>query len=362
MGFDPQRPQVGICVEFRSPEMKKLLIEHNKRFACGNNLLPNIEEDKVLYGSLAGSHLNLALRLIQQGAFSPVGDLRSLGASDKNLEEVVHHGHKWYVLNEDTNAKEQVEISLWRNQDQNENHGTHKVELIQTIMSTAKDMSASDASTSSRGKLKTQLGDLVAKAQRRTPAKVSFTTMAWLTKFFVQFLEDESLHLVHELVDFHSAKVNPRNLVVSTAFFQFLVTEEGLKKTPLLRHYLLLTQYTEEKTKPQAAGPSFAQFPEPPSILHVAKKADLVQELEAILRDARKRYLPRLEASTTAAQASLDLAVLGDGLIRCIMAKPWPEVLKPFLTKQAVGRCSVEKVKVLKIVWASWDPLERSPD
>ena len=103
-GFDPSRPQAGILVEFRSPEARKLLIEHNERFTFGNPLLPNIEADQVLYGSLAGSHLNLALRLIQQGAPSPIGDLRSLGSSDKNLDEVVHRGHKWYVLKEDTGS------------------------------------------------------------------------------------------------------------------------------------------------------------------------------------------------------------------------------------------------------------------
>ena len=169
------------------------------------------------------------------------------------------------------NPLEQVEISLWRNQDQNENHRTHEIELLQTIMSTAKQMSASDAESTNRGKQKTNLTDLVAKATRRTPAKVSMGTMSWLTKFFVGFLEDEALHLVHELVDFHCAKVNPRNLVVST-IVQCLLSEDGLKTAPLLRHYLLLTQYTEEQTKPQASGPSFAQFLEPPSIMNVAQK------------------------------------------------------------------------------------------
>ena len=65
-GFDSTRPQAGICVEFKSPEGKRKLLQHNYRFSRGSLLLPRIEENKVLYGSLAGSHLNLALRLIQQ--------------------------------------------------------------------------------------------------------------------------------------------------------------------------------------------------------------------------------------------------------------------------------------------------------
>ena len=66
-GFDSTRPQIGICVHFKSAEGKRKLLEHNLRFTTGNQLLPRIEESKVLYGSLAGSHLNLALRLLQQG-------------------------------------------------------------------------------------------------------------------------------------------------------------------------------------------------------------------------------------------------------------------------------------------------------
>ena len=262
-GFDPTRPQVGICVEFKSPEKRQEHLEHNKRFTKGNTLLPYIDEEKAIYGTLAGSHMNLALRLIAQGGSSPIGDLRTLVSNDKNLEDVVLRGHKWYVLREPTTRQEQVQISLWRNQDQIENHGTSEVELLQTIMSTVVQMSASDAQSSSRGKLKANLTDLVAKATQRTPAKVTGSTMSWLTKFIVGFLEDDALHLVQELVDFHCAKVNPRNLVVATNFFQILASEDGLKKVPLVRHYILLTQYTEEKTRPQTSGPAFAQFLEP---------------------------------------------------------------------------------------------------
>ena len=34
-GFDSTRPQVGICVEFKSLEGKKKLLEHNRRFTKG---------------------------------------------------------------------------------------------------------------------------------------------------------------------------------------------------------------------------------------------------------------------------------------------------------------------------------------
>ena len=353
-GFDPGRPQPGILVEFRSPENRQKLIEHNRRFTNGNPLLPTIDEDKVIYGSLAGSHLNIAFRLIHQGSSSPVGDLRSLVISDKNLEEAVHRGHKWIVLKEDTDPREQVEISLWRNQDQSENQGTHEIELLQTIISAAREMSASQSSSSHRGKAKTDLSELVAKAHRRTPARVSAATLNFLAKFFVQFLDEDSMHLVSELVMFHNAKVNPRDLVVSTTLFQFLVSEQGLQKAPHVRHYLLLTHYTNEKIRAQASGPSFAQFLEPQAILSLVKKAGQVQDLECLLQGIRNEYLPLLEATSSASQALLDLAALADLIIRCLLGKPWPEELKTFLGKQAIGRFSVEKVQSLKVSWATW--------
>ena len=354
-GFDPSRPQVGILVEFKSAEKKRELLNHNRRFTYGNVLLPNIEEDKVLYGSLAGSHLNLALRLIQQGASSPAGDLRSLAASDASLQDAVAHGHKWFVLRENTDPREQVDISLWRNQDQNENFQTHEIELLQTIMSTAKEQRFASASTSSRGKMQTPIGDLTQRAQRRTPAQPSYTTMQWLTRFFVAALEEDSLHLVNELIDFHAATVNPRNIVVTTQFFQFLSTEEGLKGHPYLRHYILVTQYTDEKTQARAAGPSFSVFLDLQGLSTFLKKPEQVEQLEKSLKDARTEYLPLLERSCSAGQALLDLAVFGAGLIRLVMAKPHHQLLKQYLGKQTGSRSSLaEKLKVLKVAWASW--------
>ena len=93
-GFDSTRPQIGICVQFKSAEGKRKLLDHNLRFTTGSQLLPRIEETKALYGSLAGSHLNLALRLLQQGATSPAGDVPALCQESLALQDVVMKGHK----------------------------------------------------------------------------------------------------------------------------------------------------------------------------------------------------------------------------------------------------------------------------
>ena len=77
-GFDVTRPMVGICIEYKSDAGKARLLEHSKRFS--SPLLPPINEQKVRYGSLAGTHLNLALRTIKVGCAgaSPAGNIRAL--------------------------------------------------------------------------------------------------------------------------------------------------------------------------------------------------------------------------------------------------------------------------------------------
>ena len=137
-GFDGARPQVGICIEYKSVEGKKELIEHNLRFSTGCALLPAVDETKAMYGSLAGSHFNIALRLIKAGAISPAGDLRTLMRDDESLAETVQNGHRWFILKENILRESQVEISLWRNQDQNDNQGTHEMEILQTILAESK--------------------------------------------------------------------------------------------------------------------------------------------------------------------------------------------------------------------------------
>ena len=68
--YDRTRPAVGICIMYTSEEGKRKLLEHNKRFSQGSKLMPQVLqavlEGGPLYGSLACTHLNLALRCQKQ--------------------------------------------------------------------------------------------------------------------------------------------------------------------------------------------------------------------------------------------------------------------------------------------------------
>ena len=190
-------------------------------------------------------------------------------SDNMNLKDVVLNGHRWWVLPKSVSIERQVDISLWRNMDQNENQMTHEVEILQCIKATAQTLSQKQAKVSQ--------GDLVAATVRRNPAKISPHALMNLCRFYIGFLENGVVDLVTDLVDFHSQTVDPKELTVSTSFFQTLVAEEILSKCPHTRLHLVLTQYTSEKTRVQAGGPSVSQFLEPSTITALCKKADTLK-------------------------------------------------------------------------------------
>ena len=119
---------------------------------------------------------------------------------------------------------------------------------------------------------------------------------------------------------------------------------------------MLLSQYTEEQVIPQAQGPSYAAFIEKSAITSLSHKQSLLAELEGLLRDFRTKYLEDLEALSQPLFARLDLAVLADLIIRCLLAKPWPRPKDPqgIVIQLGTGKYSKEKVHELCCKWASW--------
>ena len=343
-GFDRTRADIGICIKYTSELGKRMLLEHNHRFSRGNRLLPPIDDERALYGSVACTYYNLALRVLQCCTDSPLGNLSDLVDENPHLKDAVHHGHRWWVLPETVCVDRQVDISLWRNMDQNENQGTHEVEHLQQIKGTAEDLSTKQS--------KVTLANLVATTVRRNPAKVSSNAMQHLSKFYIGFLENGVVGLVQEVVDFHSQTVDPQEISVSIAFFQFLVSEEVLSPFPYTRMYLLLTQYTPEKVRVQAGGPGVCQFLETTVLLTgLCKKTETLNLLETKIKETRAKFLPILEQSLSQCQARLEIQVYIDLIIRCLLNKPWPPSLNPKVTLP-VGKFSVEKVESLAVPWA----------
>ena len=251
-GFDSTRPQTGICVQFSSAEGKKRLLEYNRAFSKGNELLPPIEEDMALYGTLAGTHLNIALRVLRHGVPSPAVDVQAIVEPGSSLHDAVHHGHRWWVLPESTSHEDQVMVSLWRNQDQNENQASHEVEILRGIISTCQEMSISRS--------KMPLGEIIAKAAHRSPARLGDRTLTGLAKYYIKHLENNSQDLLEELQQFHSATVNPREVQVPVHFFEALAKEPAFKDMPYFRHYAVLSNYTTEKLRAGPGGVGTSNF------------------------------------------------------------------------------------------------------
>ena len=340
-GYDRTRPAIGICIQYLSEHGKAQLLEHNKRFSKGNVLLPPIN-DQAMYGSVAASHFNLALRIIAGGLHSPAGPLDPLLEENAHLKEVVLNGHKWWILPETVDLALQEDISHWRNMDQNDNQQTHEIEILQCIRTTAE--------TLSQKRPKITQGDLVAFVSKRNPTNLSPGALQTLCKFYIQFLENEVLDLVGGMVDFHCDVVDPKVLSISISFFQAVVSEESLKKCPFARLYLVITQYTTEKVRAQAGGPSVSQFLDVPQIQGLCKKPDQLLLLETTIREIRNKYLPLLSSSLGDRVARLEVAVYIGMIMRCLFAKPWPLVEPRVLLP--VGKFSAEKIKDLAHSWA----------
>lgn len=349
-GYDRSRPQVGICVQYRSSEGKQKLLEYNRRFSKGNELLPPIEEDMVMYGTLAGTHFNIALRILRHGVPSPVGDLQALLESGSSLTETVMQGHRWWILPESTSHQSQVEVSLWRNQDQNENQASHEVEILRGIVSTCEEMSIT------RSKL--TLGEIISRAQHRSPARLGDRTLTGLAKYYIKHLENNSMYLVEELQIFHSMTVNPREVQVPVIFFETLAKEPAFASMPLFRHYAVLTNYTSEKLRSGPGGVGTSQFLDCKTLETLSNKLDLLRLVETLLKNARDEYLPILERQVAPNTARLEVFSYADLLIRCLFAKAFPVEAH---CKISTGRLSEEKARDLGVFWAS-KVAERYPD
>ena len=243
-------------------------------------------------------------------------------------------------------------MSLWRNQDQNSSQGTHEIEVLVTVKATALDMLKDSVDTK-----KVKEADLLSRADRRSPAKLDGATLMTLCKFYCGFLNEDVPHLVEELVDFHASEVNPRELMVSTGFWAAIQKEEALRKRPLTRLALVMTQYRSgDITRSQGAGqPQAAALLGAETISSFcSKNPQKVEALDEQLKAVRTKYLPLLQERMVPQDAKLALSLYMDLIVRCFFAKAWPVHIPNFACTLALGKPGSEKFKALGVCWAAW--------
>ncbi len=186
---------------------------------------------------------------------------------------------------------------------------------------------------------------------RRTPVKLAQASVESLVKFYSKFLQTSVQPLVAELVDFHSATVNPRELCVVPAFFKNLADAAFLDETPHLRMYLAMSQYCKDKLRASASGPSSSSFIDSACLKLLEKDYNVAKLLEQNIVKLRTETLPILEKFLVRGQALLAIQVFVDVLIRCAFGKPAPP---GFATKSgSLGKFSIENVKALGAIWAT---------
>ena len=190
---------------------------------------------------------------------------------------------------------------------------THEIEILQGIKCTAENL----ANDKARGKV--SQGDIVAAAMRRNPTRTSPRTMMALTKFYIGFLENDRMSLIKDLIDLHAHTIDPKELCVSISFFELLVSEEALKTCPESRMALVYTQYTSDKVRFQAGGPSVSAFLETNQIVALCKKPESLMALEGAIKDIKDKHKAPLVQCLGEVSATLALAKYTDLIIRCII-------------------------------------------
>ena len=213
----------------------------------------------------------MALRCIKNGTRSQVCDLHSL-MGDEVLADTVTNGHSWWILPESLPTDMQTDISFWKNQDQNENQQVHEIEVLQTLRNVAEGFLKS-------GMKSVLPADLMAGAKRKNPAPVSDKLWKTLARYYLSYLHDKEADMIEDLADYHSEKVDPREVTVGEGFFAMMM-QGAFKGCPCLRHYLVATQYSKEKVLHQSTGPAIGHILDSELVTSFAKNADVVAETE----------------------------------------------------------------------------------
>ena len=180
-GYDPARHLSGIVVHFKSERGRKDLLEYNHSWSEGRSGFPRIHKDQMQYGTLAGSHLTLALRCVKQGMVTPGGmSLGALTAEDEKLDRVCNRGLPYVVLQEETPLDAQHDISQWRSQDQNSNLSFHEIELVQSLILAARKEAMMHGS-------KVSLGPICSYVMRTAPVTLHSGPVASLARYVMVF-------------------------------------------------------------------------------------------------------------------------------------------------------------------------------
>jgi hypothetical protein len=238
-GYDKHKPLVGIAKDYSKCDPKKLeaLLGHNRGMSDGDSRWPPMFGDVMRKGTLASTHLNITLRLYKHGVASPTGESFSV-RDDAALQRVCERGHKWWLLSCDISDQDAIEISEWRNSDNNCNQVKHEIEHIKGLQRVAMreiELAGSGGVIS--------LTNVLAKFTAQAQMKVAQTAMLDLARFVVDLRAGT---YIDELCNFHSQNVNPNELTVPPSLFA-TTTKTIKRECPRLKVAIMIEAYTTEE-------------------------------------------------------------------------------------------------------------------
>ena len=79
----------------------------------------------------------VGFRILKAGSYSTIGSVQAMLTDQPKLRTEVTEGHAWWIPKDDTPVDVQKDISMWMNMDQNDNQGTHDMEILGSIKDTA---------------------------------------------------------------------------------------------------------------------------------------------------------------------------------------------------------------------------------
>ena len=88
-----------------------------------------------------------------------------------------------------------MEISLRRNADPNENQGTHEIEILQNVISSAQVLQ--------RDQVKVTTADLIAKTSKRTTQKIPGHALRTVSDLFMGYLQKDKANRLQGIVEYH---------------------------------------------------------------------------------------------------------------------------------------------------------------
>jgi len=205
-GFDKNKPMPGILKDYSRQQAKRqALILHNQSFTEGDARWPPVIVDKMAKGSLAGTHLTIAIRIHKHRVMSIAGEAFDVG-DDANLARVTTRGHKYWILDCEIPDKDAVEISEWRNSDNNNNQVKHEVEHLRGLQRISRaEMDAAGAAGV------VSLSQVLAKFSAQSQLKIAQQATLDLARCVIDF---GSGHYVDRICTFHSQHINPNELSV----------------------------------------------------------------------------------------------------------------------------------------------------